>query len=53
MLFIIIELVKMIGNIYAFYIVLLQGGVFEGAVHLEELNILLGHRYSFIPLANG
>jgi len=27
---------------------LLQAGVYEGAVHLEELNILLGKRYDIV-----
>jgi len=31
---------------------LLQEGVYEGAVHLEELNILLGKRYDIVYSTN-
>jgi len=40
---------------FATYIILfclLQEGVYEGAVHLEELNILLGKRYDIVYSTN-
>lgn len=45
-------------HLFSDFAIVLQCGVYEGAVHLEELNILLSRRYiyflsSFISILNG